>query len=318
MSTADVLDTPAAGPGGPTPPGPPDSGGRGRRRRRRGDRPGAGPRRRMSRAALLSLIAGGLILLVSAYAMGVYWLLGSSKRAADVNDTGKAISRAEAFLVVSPFERHKGHFNVGTAEAMQSNLDVAQTRLERALELTPVADECAVRHNLAFVYEQQALEFQQADNVPEANAKFDASRTTLQDAPEECRPDGGSQDEAMDEAEERVDEAQEEMNNPSESSGEEEGSEGEESEEESGDDGEESEGSGGGSEEDEDDGSEGSGDELEGQSGGDEEEQGSGGSSQQERKREELRKRTEDSKQRQDEAESRDRSDYGSGSGRPW
>ena len=163
---------------------------------------------------ILSLVAGGLLLLLAAYCVLLSVLLTSAQKASAAGDQQEAIAAARWFERLSPFERHKGPFNVGTAEAFDRNYDRARPELERALELTPVADECAVRMNLAYVHEKEAEAFRDADDTEQANTSFDAARTVLSEAPEECRPQGGGQDQAMDEAEERVDSAQEEMNNP--------------------------------------------------------------------------------------------------------
>ncbi|GAA4282819.1 hypothetical protein GCM10022261_03500 [Brevibacterium daeguense] len=266
-------------------------------------------RRRVRPAVLLSLGAGALLLALAAYCALLFGLLAVSQNASSSGDQARAIAAAEWFGQLSPLERHKSHFNVGTAEAKQSNDDIAQVQLERALQLTPVRDECAVRQNLAYVYEQQAEAFRQDEDPASANAKFDAAKTTLADAPQECRPPDTPQDRAMRQAEERVQESQDEMNAPPH----------EESQDASGSSPGEpggEDGSGEGS----DDGSQGEDDGTGPADGGDQRDEQSAGDEQPspgDEKREELRQRQQDSQQRQEESNSRQRSE-GSYHDKPW
>jgi tetratricopeptide (TPR) repeat protein len=275
-------------------------------------------RRRLRPKVLISLICGGLLLAVFAYCSLVFGLLAVAQNASEDNDQPRAIAASEWFGRLSPFERHKAHFNVGTAEAKQSDYDTAQPELERALQLTPVHDECAVRQNLAYVYEQQAGEFRQNEDLANANTKFDAARTTLADAPDECRPPGSTQDQQMKQAEERIQESQDEMNAPPDEGSQNDGdsspgeSEGDGSATDSG-----SEGSQG--EDDSDSETESDGDE-ETEDGSDRESGGTGDGDQSspgDEKREELRQRQQDSQQRQEESNSRQRSN-GAHHDKPW
>ncbi|WP_156913724.1 hypothetical protein [Brevibacterium album] len=169
-------------------------------------------------AVLIVVIA--LLLAAGAWAGTVHWQLQSARTAFAAGDHAAAESAGERFLELSPLERHKGHFAIGTARAAEGRLDEADAALARALELSPVADECAIRQNLAHVQEAQAGEFREAGDTDAANERFDAARTTLTEAPEECRPEGSAQDEQMDEQEQGVDEAQEAMNRPEQTGGE--------------------------------------------------------------------------------------------------
>lgn len=274
------------------------------------------PARRMRPAVLISLIAGVLLFALSACALYLSGLLSSAKEASESGDQRSAVTSGQRFERLSPFERHKGPFAVGTAEAFDRNYDRARPALERALELTPVKDECAVRLNLAYVHEKEAEAFRDADDVESANTSFETARTLLTEAPEECRPEGGGQDQAMDEAEERVGTAQDEMNNPGGGDGDEEGS---------GQDGDAGGEDGSGEENGGEDGSDGeTGGTGEDGPGGEGEEGDSGGGPAGETdgetggdpRREELRERQQESQQRQD--ESNERRDSGGYSDKPW
>ncbi len=258
------------------------------------------------------LIAAGVVILlllaVAAWSGLTHWQLARAGAQFESGAYTAARESGDRFLDLSPFERHKGHFAVGTALAGDGALDEAEAELQTALATAPARDQCAVRVNLALVQEGQGDAYRDAEDVDAANDRYDAARTTLSEAPEECRPDGAPQDEEMDAQEQRVDESQEEMNNPS--PGGDEGDEGSD-----GGDGSESGDSqnGGG------DGSDGGGgDQSPGGSGGDttgEDESGEGD----DERMEELEKRRQESEERHSQT-----NEGGTGSGvrepgsKPW
>ena len=176
--------------------------------------PTAAPRRRRLWPHLIRGTLGTALALVCIYSLICVWTLHSASRAYQQAEYDETVRLSERFERISFFEHHKPPFNIGTVAAAEGRYDDAQPLLERALDITPVRDECAVRFNLAYVFEKQAEEFKAAESTDEANEKFDQARTTLQEAPEECRPEGSGADQQMDESEQRIDESQEEMNNP--------------------------------------------------------------------------------------------------------
>lgn len=275
-------------------------------------RRGAGGVLRALRRHLGLLAVVVLLLAAGGFSGTVHWQLQAARSAYADGDFDAAQASGERFLRLSPWERHKGHFAVGTAHAGAGRLDEAEAALGRALELAPEADECAVRQNLALVQEEQADTLRDSGDTDGANSRYDAARATLEDAPEECRPEGSEQDQQMDGQQERVEGSQKEMNSPEEAEPEEDqGSE---------DSGEGSgEGDGDAPPEEEAEGSEpGGGSEEGGQDagGGSEESPGEGGAESE--KLEELRKRQGESEERYSESNS------GQGSGvrgpdvKPW
>lgn len=269
--------------------------------------------RRLPRVGLL--VAGAVVLLllaVAAWSGHTHWQLARASAQFEAGDYAAAQESADTFLAVSPFERYKGHFATGTALAGDGRLDEAEAALETALSTAPPRDECAVRVNLALVQEGQGDAFREADDVDAANDRYDAARTTLAEAPEECRTDGSPQDEQMESQEQRVEDSQEEMNDPA--SGDEEGEGGSESDDQGGSDGGESEDADG----DGDSGSGGGGDDSQEGSGGGptgEEESGEADDS----RMEELEKRRQESEERHSQT-----NEGGTGSGvrepgtKPW
>lgn len=260
------------------------------------------------------LVAAGMVILVllavAVWSGLTHWQLARASAQFESGNYSAAQESADRFLDMSPFERHKGHFAAGTALAGDGALDDAETELETALSTAPARDECAVRVNLALVQEGQGDAFRDAEDVDAANDRYDAARTTLTEAPEECRPDGSPQDEEMESQEQRVDDSQEEMNNPS--SGGDEGEDGSDGEGESGG-GDSEDGEGG----DNDSSGSGGGEESSGGSGGDtagEEESQEG-----DERMEELEKRRQESEERHSQT-----NEGGTGSGvrdpgsKPW
>ncbi|WP_180964826.1 hypothetical protein [Brevibacterium luteolum] len=274
-------------------------------------KPTAEPEKKPRRRLWPHLIRGTLgtaLALVCIYSLMCVWTLHSASRAYKQADYDETVRLSKRFEKISLFEHHKPPFNIGTVAAAESRYDDAQPLLERALDLTPVRDECAVRVNLSYVYEQQAEEFKTAESTDEANEKFDLARTTLQEAPEECRPEGSRSDQQMDESEQRIDESQEDMNNPGDGGdGGDDGGDGSGGDDEGGDGGDDS-GDGGGGEpgDGEDEGSGGDGSD------------GGGQETEAERKQRELEERNREADQRQRDDED-DRGDNSSGSDtKPW
>lgn len=165
------------------------------------------------------LIAAGavvlVLLLLAAWSGFTHWQLTRSSTQFEAGDYAASEESARTFLRVSPFEKHKGHFAVGTALAADGDLDGGEAALLTALASAPERDECAVRINLALVQEEQGNALRDADEVDAANERYDTAQQTLSDAPEECRPSGSGEDEQMQSQEERIGESQDEMNNPS-------------------------------------------------------------------------------------------------------
>jgi tetratricopeptide (TPR) repeat protein len=234
---------------------------------------------RLRRITKINLILGTIFALIFGYiAMATYFGTASQVRYTS-NDFPGAKKAATAFLRVSPFQRHIGYFNRGTAEAAVGDYDAAQTDLEAALEIAPTSAECAVRINLSFVYEKQADQIASQD-PDQSQELYDRSLKTLEDAPEECQPKKSEEKQKSSQAKERVEDKKQ----------------GEKAKDEGTDDSES---------EDEDSSEKDSGDEKssgdEGQDPGEDEEKpdDSSGKSEREKKRDELEKRREDSERQQ-------------------
>ncbi|MCS4593489.1 hypothetical protein KTJ89_10900 [Brevibacterium sediminis] len=234
---------------------------------------------RLRRITKINLILGTIFALVFGYiAMATYFGTASQVRYTS-NDFPGAKKAATAFLRVSPFQRHIGYFNRGTAEAAVGDYDAAQTDLEAALEIAPTSAECAVRINLSFVYEKQADQIASQD-PDQSQELYDRSLKTLEDAPEECQPKKSEEKQKSSQAKERVEDKKQ----------------GGQAKEEGTDDSES---------EDEDSQEKDSGDEKssgdESQDPGEDEEKSddSSGKSEREKKRDELEKRREDSERQQ-------------------
>lgn len=234
---------------------------------------------RLRRITKINLILGTIFALIFGYiAMATYFGTASQVRYTS-DDFPGAKKAATAFLRVSPFQRHIGYFNRGTAEAAVGDYDAAQTDLEAALEIAPTSAECAVRINLSFVYEKQADQIASQD-PDQSQELYDRSLKTLEDAPEECQPKKSEEKQKSSQAKERVEDKKQ----------------GEKAKDEGADDSES---------EDEDSKEKDSGDEKssgdEGQDPGEDEEKpdDSSGKSEREKKRDELEKRREDSERQQ-------------------
>ncbi|WP_420096086.1 hypothetical protein [Brevibacterium sediminis] len=234
---------------------------------------------RLRRITKINLILGTIFALVFGYiAMATYFGTASQVRYTS-NDFPGAKKAATAFLRISPFQRHIGYFNRGTAEAAVGDYDAAQTDLEAALEIAPTSAECAVRINLSFVYEKQADQIASQD-PDQSQELYDRSLKTLEDAPEECQPKKSEEKQKSSQAKERVEDKKQ----------------GGQAKEEGTDDSES---------EDEDSQEKDSGDEKssgdESQDPGEDEEKpdDSSGKSEREKKRDELEKRREDSERQQ-------------------
>ena len=235
----------------------------------------------MRRVTRINLIIGSVLLLVFGYvAVTLYFGAASQVRYAS-NDFPGAKKASTAFLTLSPIQRHIGYYNRGTAEAAVGDFEPARDDLESALDITPVRDECAVRINLSYVYEELADEV--ADQDPDQSDElYDQSLKTLEDAPKECQPKKSEEKQKSDEAKKRVEDKKA----------------GEKSKQEgSGDDSESSDG------DDQQNGDSRDGskkkDKKEGSGEGEEKSDDSGEKSEEEQKRERLRKRGEDSERDQ-------------------
>lgn len=90
---------------------------------------------------------------------------------------------------VNFMESWRAYYNAGTAVAQDGDLNKAQINLETALGLvSPGLNECAVRANLALVYEKQGDTASAAgDEVTKTN-KYAIAQTTIEEAPAECTP----------------------------------------------------------------------------------------------------------------------------------
>ncbi|WP_169252821.1 hypothetical protein [Brevibacterium sp. 'Marine'] len=232
---------------------------------------------RRRRITKINLILGTIFALVFGYiAMATYFGTASQVRYTS-NDFPGAKKAATAFLRVSPFQRHIGYFNRGTAEAAVGDFDAAQTDLESALEIAPTSAECAVRVNLSYVYEKQADQIASQD-PDQSQELYDRSLKTLEDAPEECQPKKSEEKQKSNQAKERVEDKKQ----------------GEKAKEEGTDDSES---------DDEDSHDQDSDDKSSGDEGQDSDEEktpdDSSGKSEREKKRDELEKRREDSERQQ-------------------
>lgn len=157
----------------------------------------------MRRITKVNLIIGTAFALVFGYlSVTVYFGVASQVRY-DSNDFPGAKKASTAFLTLSPFQRHIGYFNRGTAEAAIGEFDPAQTDLESALETAPTSAECAVRINLSYVYEKKADEVAGQD-PDQSKELYDRSIKTLDDAPKECQPEKSEEKQKSDKAKERV------------------------------------------------------------------------------------------------------------------
>lgn len=196
----------------------------------------------------VNLIVGSFLILVFTYlAVTVYYGAASQVRY-ESNDFPGAQKASTVFLALSPFERHIGYFNRGTARAAVGDFDPARTDLEAALEIAPTRDECAVRVNLSYVYEKLADDIAAEDRT-KADELYEQALRTLDDAPQECRPDKSEEKQKSSEAKERVEEKKNAEQSDGSSSGDQSGSDGDENDDQGGsDDGEQKPDSGGGGE----------------------------------------------------------------------
>ncbi|WP_209323446.1 tetratricopeptide repeat protein [Brevibacterium renqingii] len=237
---------------------------------------------RSRRITKINLIVGTVAALVFGYiAVTAYFGTASQVRYTS-NDFPGAQKAASAFLHLSPFQRHIGYFNRGTAEAAVGDYDKAQSDLEAALEIAPTSAECAVRINLSFVYEKQADQIASQD-PDQSQELYDRSLQTLEEAPQECQPKKSEEKQKSEEAKDRV-EDKKKGEKAKEEGTDDEDSQSKDSEDEDGSSGDEESPSDG---EDQKQGSE------------DEKSDDSGEKSEREKKREELEKRGEDSERQQ-------------------
>ncbi len=153
----------------------------------------------------VNLIIGGLLMLAFLYTAVTVYFGAASQVRYESNDFPGAQKASTAFLALSPFERHIGYFNRGTAEAAVGSFDSARDDLETALDITPTRDECAVRVNLAYVYEKLGDEVA-GEDAKKSDELYAQALRTLEDAPQECRPDKSEEKQKSTEAKERVEE----------------------------------------------------------------------------------------------------------------
>lgn len=220
----------------------------------------------------VNLIVGDVLLLVFMYTAVTVYFGAASQVRYESNDFPGAKKASTAFLALSPFERHIGYFNRGTAEAAVGDFEPARTDLETALKVAPTRDECAVRVNLSYVYEKLADEIATED-AKKSDELYAQALQTLEDAPKECRPDKSEEQQKSSEAKKRVEEKK---------------------------NAEPSDGSSGGGKQDQNPGDK--GDEKKGPGEKDKKQPGSGDDqqkSEEEKKREELEKRAEQSEREQ-------------------
>lgn len=235
---------------------------------------------RLRRITKINLVLGTVFALLFGYiALATYFGTASQVRYSS-NDFPGAKKAATAFLRLSPFQRHIGYFNRGTAEAAVGDFDAAQSDLEAALEIAPTSAECAVRINLSYVYEKQADQIA-AQDPDQSQELYDRSLKTLEDAPKECQPKKSDEKQKSDQAKERVEDKKKS----------------EKAKEEGTDDSQGEDSTGEDSQDESDDGSSSAGDEKQGE--GKDESDDSNGKSEREKKREELEKRGEDSDRQQ-------------------
>lgn len=232
----------------------------------------------------INLVVGTAILLAFAYLGTTVYFGAASQVRYDSNDFPGAQKAATTFLALSPLERHIGYYNRGTAKAAVGDFEPAQEDLETALEITPPRDECAVRINLSYVYEKLADQVAGQDEK-KSGELYDQALATLDDAPEECRPDKSETQQKSDEAKQRVEDKK--QGGKSQNSG-------------SGDD---SQGSDSSQNDDQQSGDDSQGSNDQGSNDnsdtGDENTDDGAGQTEQEKKREELKQRGEDSNREQ-------------------
>lgn len=162
--------------------------------------------KKISKGAIISTTLGVLVLLVGAYCGIAAAFLGLASAAYNAGNYDSAIAHAKRFDAFVPFEKHKGPFDVGTALAAKGDLDGAEQQLKKALELTPVRDECAVRQNLSAVLEEKSNNAWSADQRDEAKKLLQEAKKVSTDAPKDCRID--QQEQNMDQAEKRMDQTE--------------------------------------------------------------------------------------------------------------
>jgi hypothetical protein len=236
---------------------------------------------RLRRITKINLILGTVFALLFGYiAVATYFGTASQVRYTS-NDFPGAKKAATAFLRMSPFQRHIGYFNRGTAEAAVGDFDAAQSDLESALEVAPISAECAVRINLSYVYEKQADQVASQD-PDQSQELYDRSLKTLEDAPKECQPKKSEEKQKNEQAKERVEDKKK----------------GEKAKEEGTDDSHDEDSNNQDEKDKSGDGSSSDGDE-ENQGEDEKKNDGSDGKSEREKKRDELEKRGEDSERQQ-------------------
>jgi tetratricopeptide (TPR) repeat protein len=137
--------------------------------------------------SLAALPIAILILLLGVKVFSMYWdghNVVSSYSKKDYSNSQKA---AEQSKKINFLESWRAYYNSGTAYAADKKYDNAQQDLETALDLVPSGlNECAVRSNLAIVYEKQGDAYSQSGDETKKLLKYAAAQQTIQKAPQEC------------------------------------------------------------------------------------------------------------------------------------
>jgi len=187
----------------------------------------ANKKRKRTRLAysLAALPIALLIILLAVKVGSMYW--GGHEAVSDYSkknysESQKAAEQAKKINFLEPW---RAYYNSGTAYAAEKDYDNAQKDLETSLDLVPRSlNECAVRSNLAIVYERQGDAYSQSGDETKKLLKYAAAQQTIQKAPQECTspppPEGkdGDQEqkggagdgssEALKDTEKRLDEKQ--------------------------------------------------------------------------------------------------------------
>jgi hypothetical protein len=137
------------------------------------------------RILVIACVVLGALVWVKLATMLVF--AGVTGSAWNTADYPRAEQFSELLLPVNVIEKHRAHFNLGTARAARGDLTGARAELAQALKLTTSDDECDIRLNLALVLEALG-EDEAPDSVQQPGTGFrDQARAVLSGAPVECR-----------------------------------------------------------------------------------------------------------------------------------
>ena len=135
--------------------------------------------------------------------------------------SSESAARGQEFL--NWFEPYKAPYNIGTALGAAEQLPEAQAKLEEALRLAQGLEVCAVRINLALVFERRG-DAARADGDGTAAAElYGEALTVTLETPEECNSDEAQDQspdpnrdmsESLDELKERLQQKQQEQQQP--------------------------------------------------------------------------------------------------------